>query len=84
MLTSDKRWWTRDGTKGGKVGRDAHFQARMASKYWYLVLELTTAATAMYLKVVARKIVPHQVGIHTKRSTPCSLLRARERRVGEK
>jgi len=29
-FTSDKRWWTQDGTKAEKVG-DVHCQARMAS-----------------------------------------------------
>jgi len=62
-LTFDKRWWTRNGTKGGKVGREAHRQARMVSKYWYSVLGRTITTTMMYSKTVARKIVPQQVGI---------------------
>ena len=77
-LRSDKRWWTRDGTKGGKVGRDVHCQARMASNYRYSVLRRTTATTTMYPTTVTRKIVPRS---YTKRSTPRSLLRARGRRL---
>src|SRR5260221_5164835 len=61
--TSDKRWWTRNSSKGGKVVGGAHWQARIASKYRYSALRRTTATTTMYPKTVARNIVPRQVGI---------------------